>query len=152
MIVPQSGHLLLKTELGQIALEAGEIAMIPRGLKFQVEVLSNDASGYVLEVYGNHLVLPELGPIGSSGLANPRDFETPVAWYEEKAGNFRLINKYAGKFFEASLKHSPLDVVAWHGNYTPHKYDLKKFKYHKHSKFRPSRPIYIYCIDFAHRA
>ena len=127
LIVPQAGHLHVKTEMGRLTVEPSEILVIPRGVKFQVEILSDNATGYCLEIYGNHLVLPELGPIGSSGLANPRDFQAPIAWYEEKEGDFKLISKYAGKFFEASIDHSPFDVVAWHGNYTPYKYDLRKF-------------------------
>lgn len=127
LLVPQEGSLEIRTELGTLHVAPAEIAVIPRGLKFQVNPLEASGQGYVLEVYGNHLVLPELGPIGSNGLANPRDFLAPVASYEEISGKFRLVNKYAGQFFEADLTHSPFDVVAWHGNYNPYKYDLKKF-------------------------
>ena len=127
LIVPQAGKLRVKTEMGLLDVEPSEIVCIPRGVKFQIEIPAKAARGYVLEIYGNHMVLPELGPIGSSGLANARDFQSPVAWFEEKEGNFKLISKYAGKFFQAPISHSPFDVVAWHGNYTPYKYDLKTF-------------------------
>ncbi|SMF20633.1 homogentisate 1,2-dioxygenase [Pseudobacteriovorax antillogorgiicola] len=127
LIVPQSGELLLKTEFGTMSVEPTEIAMIPRGVKFQAELPKGDACGYMLEIYGNHMILPDLGPIGSNGLANPRDFQSPVAAYEERSGDFQLLCKYGGKFFTAAISHSPLDVVAWHGNYAPYKYDLKLF-------------------------
>jgi len=127
LIVPQEGRLEIRTEFGIIDLEPTEIAVIQRGIKFQVNLPDGKARGYMLEIYGAHLVLPYLGPIGSSGLANARDFETPVAAYEDKEGDFTLICRFAGNLHEATLGHSPLDVVAWHGNYAPYKYDLKKF-------------------------
>ncbi|HET9235871.1 MAG TPA: homogentisate 1,2-dioxygenase [Oligoflexus sp.] len=127
LIVPQSGGLTLRTEFGIMDVIPGEIAVIPRGIKFQVHLLEATARGYICENYGAHFVLPNLGPIGSNGLANPRDFETPVAAYEDREGAFRLLLKFGGELFEASVQHSPLDVVAWHGNYAPYKYDLRKF-------------------------
>ncbi len=127
LIVPQMGRLELRTECGILQIEPTEIAVIPRGIKFQVKLLDPQARGYVSEIYGQHFVLPQLGPIGSSGLAHPRDFEAPTAWYEEKRGEQKLILKFGGTLFAARLDHSPLDVVAWHGNYTPYKYDLKRF-------------------------
>ncbi|MCX6131706.1 MAG: homogentisate 1,2-dioxygenase [Proteobacteria bacterium] len=127
LIVPQLGELEIRTEFGILDLRPGEIAVIQRGIKYQVKLLESQARGYICEVYGQHFQLPNLGPIGSNGLANPRDFETPVAWFEEKQGALRLQLKLGGNLFEAQLKHSPLDVVAWHGNYAPYKYDLKKF-------------------------
>ena len=127
LIVPETGALLIKTEFGLLDIKPGEIAVIQRGMKFQVELLEKKARGYVLENYGQHFQLPELGPIGANGLANPRDFLTPVAHYEEKEGDFKLICKFQGQFWKSNIKHSPLDVVGWHGNYVPYKYDLKKF-------------------------
>ncbi|MBC7658375.1 MAG: homogentisate 1,2-dioxygenase [Chitinophagaceae bacterium] len=127
LIVPQEGRLELRTEFGTIEIEPNEIAVVQRGMKFQVQLPEGKARGYVLEIYGAHLVLPYLGPIGSSGLANARDFETPVAAYEDKTGNFIMHCKFAGQHYKAALDHSPLDVVAWHGNYAPYKYDLRKF-------------------------
>jgi homogentisate 1,2-dioxygenase len=127
LIVPQEGRLEIRTEFGVIDVEPNEIAVIQRGIKFQVNLPDGKARGYVLEIYGAHLVLPYLGPIGSSGLANSRDFETPVAAYEDKEGSFTLGCKYAGVLYQAPIDHSPLDVVAWHGNYAPYKYDLRKF-------------------------
>jgi homogentisate 1,2-dioxygenase len=127
LIVPQQGRLRFATELGRIDVEPEEIVVIPRGVRFRVELLDGSARGYVCENYGALLRLPDLGPIGSNGLANPRDFLTPLAWYEEKEGSFELIAKFMGNLWTSEIGHSPLDVVAWHGNYAPYKYDLRKF-------------------------
>jgi homogentisate 1,2-dioxygenase len=96
-------------------------------LRFRVELLDGQARGYVCENYGAPFRLPDLGPIGSNGLANPRDFETPVAWYEERAGDFELVARFMGHCWSARMDHSPLDVVAWHGNNAPYRYDLRRF-------------------------
>lgn len=128
LIVPQEGGLILKTEFGLIDLSPCEIAVIQRGIKFQVALKKDKARGYVCENYGEHFRLPDLGPIGANGLANPRDFLTPVSAYEEKEGKFKLITKFLGNLWGADISHSPLDVVAWHGNYAPYKYDLKLFQ------------------------
>ncbi len=127
LIVPQQGRLKIATECGVVEIEPQEIAVIPRGIRFSVELLDATASGYVCENFGAHLRLPDLGPIGSNGLANPRDFLTPVAAYEEREGEFELIAKFQAHLWSAKIGHSPLDVVAWHGNYAPYKYDLRKF-------------------------
>jgi homogentisate 1,2-dioxygenase len=127
LIIPQHGTLDLHTELGRIEVAPGSIAIIPRGIKFRVLVPDGEARGYVAENYGLPLRLPELGPIGSNGLANPRDFETPVAWYEDKDEPTEVIQKSLGRLWTTTLDHSPLDVVAWHGNYAPCRYDLSRF-------------------------
>jgi homogentisate 1,2-dioxygenase len=127
LLVPERGALVLGTELGVVDVKPGEIAVIPRGTKFRVVLQDSDARGYVLENYGALLRLPDLGPIGSNGLANPRDFLTPVAAYEDIDGDFELVTKFGGRLWSARIDHSPLDVVAWHGNYAPYKYDLAKF-------------------------
>ena len=127
LIVPQLGALSLRTELGVLHVAAGEIAVIPRGVRFAVDLLDSEARGYVCENYGAMLRLPELGPIGSNGLANPRDFLAPVAAFEDKEGDFTLLAKFGGRLWSAAIAHSPLDVVAWHGNYTPYKFDLACF-------------------------
>ena len=127
LIVPQAGRLQLFTELGLIEIAPQEIAVIPRGLRFQVRLPDGQAQGYVCENFGALLRLPDLGPLGSNGLANPRDFLTPHAWYEDREGDFALITKFGGKLWQAAIGHSPLDVVAWHGNYAPYKYDLRHF-------------------------
>ena len=126
LFIPQHGKLLLKTELGLLELEPLEIAVIPRGIKFQVVLPGGSAYGYVCENYGAPFKLPDLGPIGSNGLANPRDFLIPQAYFEQ-ANKTNLICKFEGNLWSAELPHSPLDVVAWHGNYVPYKYDLRKF-------------------------
>ncbi|MGC2544453.1 MAG: homogentisate 1,2-dioxygenase [Silvibacterium sp.] len=126
LLVPQEGGLTLATELGVIAVAPGEIAVIPRGVKFRVEV-AGGVRGYICENYGLPFRLPELGPIGANGLANSRDFLTPVAAFEDAGGHFSIVSKFLGKLWEAEIDHSPLDVVAWHGNYAPYKYDLKNF-------------------------
>ena len=132
LIVPQLGRLRIVTELGIIEIEPQEIAVIPRGVRFRVELPDDEARGYVCENFGALLRLPELGPIGSNGLANARDFLTPVAAYEDVEGadsisNFELIAKFQGRLWSARIDHSPLDVVGWHGNYAPYKYDLRRF-------------------------
>jgi homogentisate 1,2-dioxygenase len=127
LVVPEQGALAFHTELGVLEVAPGEIGVLPRGLKFRVELLAEKARGYACENYGAPFRLPELGPIGANGLANTRDFLTPVAAYEDRDGDFQLIAKFAGHLFAAAINHSPLDVVAWHGNYAPYKYDLAKF-------------------------
>lgn len=127
LIVPQQGRLRFQTELGVIEVAPGEVCVLPRGLKFSVQLLDESARGYVCENYGALLRLPDLGPIGANGLANPRDFQTPVAAYEDRTGDFKLTAKFQGHLWETELDHSPLDVVAWHGNYAPYKYDLARF-------------------------
>jgi len=127
LIVPQQGRLRFDTELGRIAAAPQEIVVIPRGVRFRVELLDAEARGYVCENFGTALKLPDLGPIGSNGLANPRDFLTPTASYEKREGRFELIAKFMGNLWAAAIDHSPLDVVAWHGNYAPYKYDLRRF-------------------------
>jgi homogentisate 1,2-dioxygenase len=152
LIVPEMGSLTIFTELGVVAVSPGEIAVLPRGLKFRVELGASDntlqppataggtdnpqsairspqsaARGYICENYGQQFRLPELGPIGANGLANSRDFETPVAWYEAAEGAFELVAKFGGNLWSCQIDHSPLDVVAWHGNYAPYRYDLRRF-------------------------
>lgn len=127
LLVPERGALVIHTELGVIDLKPGEIAVIPRGTKLRVALAGDDARGYVCENFGLPLRLPDLGPIGSNGLANPRDFLAPVAAFEDVDGDFELIAKFGGRLWSARIDHSPLDVVAWHGNYNPYKYDLTRF-------------------------
>jgi homogentisate 1,2-dioxygenase len=127
LIIPQQGAIEIQTELGRLDVAPGSIAIIPRGMKFRVLIVEGEARGYVAENYGLPLRLPELGPIGSNGLANPRDFETPVAWYEDKDEPTEVVQKSLGHLWTTTLDHSPLDVVAWHGNYAPCRYDLSRF-------------------------
>jgi homogentisate 1,2-dioxygenase len=127
LIVPQEGSLRFLTEMGIVDVEPYEICVIPRGVKFRVEV-SGGVRGYILENYGSRLKLPDLGPIGANGLAYPRDFRTPEAWYEERTGEFAVIAKFQGNLWRGTYDHSPLNVVAWHGNYAPYKYDLRKYQ------------------------
>lgn len=127
LIVPQQGRLRLATEMGVIEAVPGEIAVIQRGIKFRVALPDGAGRGYICENYGPLFRLPDLGPIGANGLANPRDFLTPAAHYEDREGAFQLIAKFQGRLWSAALDHSPLDVVAWHGNYAPYKYDLDRF-------------------------
>ncbi len=127
LIVPQLGRLRVATELGVIEAAPQEVVLIPRGLRLRVELPDGQARGYVCESFGAPMRLPDLGPIGSNGLANPRDFLTPVAWYEDREGHMELVAKFCGELWSATLDHSPLDVVAWHGNNAPCKYDLRRF-------------------------
>jgi homogentisate 1,2-dioxygenase len=127
LFIPQEGRLTLLTELGRIEIAPGQVALIPRGVRFRALLPDGSARGYVAENHGSLFRLPDLGPIGSNGLANPRDFETPVAWFEDVEGDFELVQKYLGSMWTTKLDHSPLDVVAWHGNLAPWRYDLARF-------------------------
>jgi homogentisate 1,2-dioxygenase len=127
LIVPEQGGLIIHSECGVLAVKPGEIAVMPRGIKFRVALPDGVGRGYVCENYAAMLALPERGPIGSDGLANGRDFEAPVAAFEDREGDFELVTKLAGRLFACHIGHSPLDVVAWHGNLTPYTYDLRRF-------------------------
>jgi homogentisate 1,2-dioxygenase len=127
LIVPQEGHVELRTELGRIGLSPGEIAVIPCGIRFQVHC-SGPVRGYICENYGVPFRLPYLGVVGANGLADPRHFEYPQAAYEERSGEFEIVSKFLGNLFSIRVDRSPLDVVAWHGNYAPYKYDLARFQ------------------------
>ena len=127
LFVPQEGRLTLLTEMGRLDLAPGEIGLVPRGVRFRATLPDGQARGYIAENYGALFRLPELGPIGSNGLANARDFLIPVAAYEDADGEVELIQKYLGRLWTTALDHSPLDVVAWHGNLAPFKYDLARF-------------------------
>jgi len=127
LVVPQEGRLRFCTELGVIDLEPREIAILPRGLVYRVEVLEGPARGFVCENYGQKFDLPNRGPIGANCLANPRDFKCPAAAFEDREARSRVVIKWCGRFHETWIDHSPLDVVAWHGNYCPYKYDLRTY-------------------------
>lgn len=127
LVVAEKNRVRFLTELGIIEINSGEICLLPRGLKFRVELPDGEARGYICENYGQQFRLPDLGPIGANGLANPRDFETPVAWFEDVEGEFELVAKFGGNLWSCQIDHSPLDVVGWHGNYAPYRYDLRRF-------------------------
>ncbi len=127
MLVPELGRLHIETELGVLDVEPQQIAVIPRGVRFRVALPDGQARGYVCENFGALFKLPDLGPIGSNGLANPRDFEYPKAAFEDADGDFELLTKFQGHLWRSDIDHSPLDVVAWHGNYAPYRYDLRRF-------------------------
>jgi homogentisate 1,2-dioxygenase len=126
LLVPQQGTLMITTELGLLQVAPGEIALLPRGLAFKVAV-DGPSRVYVCENHGAHFRLPELGPIGSNGLANPRDFQAPVAAFEQDALPHELIKKYGGRLWSARCAASPFNVVGWHGNLAPLKYDTANF-------------------------
>ena len=131
LIVPQQGGLRLTTELGRLDVAPGSIAVIPRGMRFRVELAggtgTGGARGYVCENYGAPFCLPDLGPIGANGLANPRDFQAPAAWFEDRDEPFAIVQKFNGRLWIVTIDHSPFDVVAWHGNSAPYRYDLSRF-------------------------
>jgi homogentisate 1,2-dioxygenase len=127
LILPQLGNLRLFTELGILEVAPGELCVIPRGLKIRVELLEDAARGYICENYGLPFRLPDLGPIGANGLANPRDFLYPVAAFEDVDDTYQSLCKFQGNLWSARMDHSPLDVVGWHGNYAPYKYDMAHF-------------------------
>ncbi|BEV11793.1 homogentisate 1,2-dioxygenase [Asticcacaulis sp. DW145] len=127
LIVPQDGALKILTECGVIEAAPLSVVLIPRGLKFRVELPEGTARGYICENHGAAFRLPDLGPIGANGLANPRDFEAPVATFEDEESPHQLIQKFQGQLWTTTLDHSPFDVVAWHGNLCPYRYDLRRF-------------------------
>lgn len=127
LLVPQQGRLVITTEMGVLDVRPGEIALLPRGVAFKVGLPDGPSRGYVCENYGAPFRLPELGPIGSNGLANPRDFQAPVAAVEDGAGGYELIKKFGGRLWHAPLAQTPFNVVAWHGNLAPVKYDTANF-------------------------
>jgi homogentisate 1,2-dioxygenase len=127
LFVPELGALVMHTELGPLRVTPGEIAVVPRGIRFRVEVPDGLARGYLCENFGAAFTLPERGPIGANGLANERDFLSPHAAFEERSGTVQLVNKFGGNLWAADYDHSPLDVVAWHGDYVPYKYDTANF-------------------------
>lgn len=127
LVVPQAGRLRFATELGIIDLEPKEIAIIPRGLVYRVELIEGPARGFVCENYGQKFEMPARGPIGANGMANPRDFKAPVAAFEDREVASTVTVKWCGQFHKTEIGQSPLDVVAWHGNYAPYKYDLRTY-------------------------
>ena len=127
LLVPQQGRLRIVTEMGRLDVKPGEIALLPRGVAFKVELLDGPSRGYVCENYGAHFRLPELGPIGSNGLANARDFLAPVAAFEDTPRAYEIVKKFGGHLWRAPMAHSPFNVVAWHGNLAPVKYDTANF-------------------------
>ncbi|OSZ66768.1 homogentisate 1,2-dioxygenase [Sphingomonas sp. IBVSS2] len=127
LFIPQAGRLTLLTELGRIDIAPGQVALVPRGVRFRALLPDGEARGYVAENHGALFRLPDLGPIGANGLANARDFETPAAWFEDRDEDFEIVQKHLGTLWTTILPHSPLDVVAWHGNLAPWRYDLSRF-------------------------
>ncbi|MGW6705257.1 homogentisate 1,2-dioxygenase [Streptomyces sp. NPDC054956] len=127
LIVPERGALLLRTEFGLLSAGPGDVALIPRGVRFRVELQDETARGYVCENYGRPFELPDLGPIGANGLAAARDFQAPVAAYEDSERPTEVVNKFCGNLWTATYDHSPLDVVAWHGTHVPYVYDMRRF-------------------------
>jgi homogentisate 1,2-dioxygenase len=124
--VPQAGTLRIQSEMGFLDVHPNEICVVPRGILFRVAV-DGPSRGYVCEIFSGHFQLPDLGPIGANGLANPRDFLAPVAAYEDRDVDYVVVNKFGGRLFSSLKTHSPFNVVAWHGNYYPYKYDLSQF-------------------------
>ena len=164
LIVPQEESFIMTTEFGKLHVSPGEIVIVPRGIKFKIHfdlplatsgtninIFSNNrcARGYILEIFSGHFELPNLGPIGANGLANPRDFKYPVASYEDVEvtnDSYKILNKFNGEMFYYQQSHSPFDVVGWHGNYSPYKYDLSHFCTMNSVSFDHPDPS-IYCID-----
>ncbi|KAI0671633.1 homogentisate 1,2-dioxygenase [Trametes maxima] len=127
LILPQQGRLDIQTELGRLMVRPGELVVIQRGIKFKVGLPDGPVRGYILEIFGSHFELPDLGPLGTHGLANTRDFESPVASFDLDQSPWEVVYKVGGKLFSCKQEHTPFDVVAWNGNYVPYKYALEKF-------------------------
>ncbi|MDP3086501.1 MAG: homogentisate 1,2-dioxygenase [Rubrivivax sp.] len=126
LIVPQQGRLTITTELGVLDVAPGQIALLPRGMVFKVGV-DGPSRAYVCENYGAAFRMPELGPIGSNGLANARDFQAPVAAFEDGDGDYEIVRKFGGRLWRGVQRQSPFNVVAWHGNLVPLRYDTAHF-------------------------
>ncbi|KAJ4480188.1 homogentisate 1,2-dioxygenase [Lentinula aciculospora] len=129
LILPERGKLNIQTEFGRMMVRPGELAVIQRGMKFKVQLPDGPSRGYIQEIFGSHYTLPELGPLGGHGLANPRDFESPLASFDLDQNHWDIIYKVCGELHSCSQEHTPFDVVAWHGNYVPYKYDMSKFTF-----------------------
>ncbi|TFK81305.1 homogentisate 1,2-dioxygenase [Polyporus arcularius HHB13444] len=127
LILPQQGRLDIQTEFGKLMVRPGELVVVQRGIKFKVGLPDGPSRGYILEIFGSHFELPDLGPLGTHGLANPRDFESPVASFDLDQSPWEIVYKVGGKLFSCKQEHTPFDVVAWHGNYVPYKYAMEKF-------------------------
>lgn len=136
LVIPQAGTLDIQTELGNLLVLQNEIVVIPRGIRYRVDVVGGSARGYICELYQGHFQLPELGPIGSCSLANARDFQIPIAQFSGSTSNgiascekenWTIVTKFAGKLFSCTQDHTPFDIAAWHGTYYPYKYDLGRF-------------------------
>ena len=151
LIVAQEHSLRFRTEFGVIEIEPGEICVIQRGMIFKVELIDGPARAYVCENYGGGFTLPYRGPIGANCLANPRDFLTPVAAYEDREEPSTLFVKWGGELYATQIDQSPLDVVAWHGNYAPYKYDLRRLLAGGRAAVRPPRSVDLHRADRAVR-
>ncbi|KAH8092495.1 homogentisate 1,2-dioxygenase [Cristinia sonorae] len=145
LIVPDLGRLDIQTEFGRLMVAPGEIVVIQSGMRFRVSLPDGPSRGTIYEVFGNHFVLPELGPLGANGMAHSRDFEYPVASFDVDQTQWSIIHKTGGKLFEAKQNHTPFDVVAWHGNYIPYKYDLNKFSIVQATDKDHTDPS-VYCV------
>jgi homogentisate 1,2-dioxygenase len=148
LIIPQLGRLDIQTEFGHLMVHPGELTVIQAGIRFTVRLPDGPARGYVQEVFGSHYELPELGPVGSNGMAMPRDFEHPLASFDIDQSPWTITCKLAGRLFEYDQEHTPFDVVAWHGNYVPYKYALEKFVNTSTVDKEQSDPS-IYCVLMA---
>ncbi|CEQ41468.1 SPOSA6832_03180, partial [Sporobolomyces salmonicolor] len=152
LIVPQQGRLDIQTELGHLMVAPGEICVIQRGLRFKVNLPDGPSRGFIQEIFGTHYKLPELGPLGANGLANARDFEHPVASFEVDQSGWLIVYKLMGTMWACSQEHSPFDVVAWHGNYVPYKYDLSRFCVVGSVSFDHIDPSICACFSFSFHA
>ncbi|KAK6384551.1 hypothetical protein LTS17_002114 [Exophiala oligosperma] len=148
LILPQQGRLDIQTEFGHLMVRPGELVVIPAGIRFKVKLPDGSARGYIQEIFGTHYELPELGPVGSNGMAMPRDFEYPVASFDVDQTTWTIVVKLAGRLFEYEQEHTPFDVVAWHGNYAPYKYATEKFVNSATVEKEQSDPS-IYCVLMA---
>ncbi|EOO02373.1 putative homogentisate -dioxygenase protein [Phaeoacremonium minimum UCRPA7] len=127
LILPQEGRLDIQTEFGHLMVRPGELAVIQAGMRFTVRLPDGVGRGYIQEVFGSHYELPELGPVGSNGMALARDFEIPVASFDVDQSKWTIVVKLVGQLFAYEQNHTPFDVVAWHGTYAPYKYAMEKF-------------------------
>lgn len=145
LILPQHGRLDVQTELGWLRVKAGELLVIPSGIRFRVLLVDGPARGYIQEVFGTHYELPELGPLGSNGMAAPRDFWTPVASFDIDETEWHITHKHSGNLQRYKQPQTPFDVVGWHGNLVPCKYDMRKFTNVANANKDQADPT-VYCV------
>lgn len=154
LIVPQAGTLDIQTELGKLLVRQNEIAVIPRGIRYRVTLPAGPARGWVCELYQGHFQLPNLGIVGSIGLANPRDFQVPTAHFDgqlnnniaqaNRSGDWTIISRLSGRLWSCTQDHTPFDVAAWHGTNYPYKFDLARFNYLTNANFDEHDPsLYV---------